>query len=319
MRNHYLPCNPETVHWGFLAAALPNVLVISPGDEVRIDTLSGGASRLPRDRSRHRVLAEHESVIAACSPRLGPHILTGPIGVQGAEPGDVLRVQILGAELRQNWGWNEIVRDGGILPELESDSEVVTLPIDLPTATIHLPWGPRAAAAPFFGVMAVKPPADYGEVTSLIPGVFGGNMDIRELKPGAELCFPVHSAGAGFSVGDGHALQGDGEVVGTAVETALTGSFKFELDKRAAQVRFPYARMADRLLTLAVDEDLARAAKEAVSQAVRLLGLHFGLSASEAYRHCSLLGDLSISQLVNVKKGVHFSVRVDGLVAVNQT
>jgi acetamidase/formamidase len=313
MAAHHLTCTPTTTHWGFLDASLPDVLCISPGDRVRIDTVSGAASRLPADRSRFPVLPDHLTVIKACHPYLGPHILTGPIGIRGAEPGDVLRIQIERIELRQNWGWNEIARGDGLLPELEGESEVITLPIDIESGDVLLPWGGRVAAAPFFGVLAVKPPTTDGAISSLIPGVFGGNVDSRLLRAGTQVCFPIHSLNAGVSVGDGHALQGDGEVVGTAVETALTGEFTFELEKNTAPGRFPYAWVPGGLLTLAMDEDLDRAAEEAVRQAVALLNQYFTISKRDAYRHCSLRGNLAISQLVNVKKGVHFVVSVEEL------
>jgi acetamidase/formamidase len=313
MAFHYLHCSPRAVHWGFLDASLPDVLSIDSGDVVRIDTVSSGESRLPEERARFEVLPDHLEVIRTCVPRLGPHILTGPVGVHGAEPGDVLHVKILSVELRQNWAWNEISSGSGLLAELELDPEMITLPIDREEGLVHLPWGRVVSAAPFFGVMAVKPPKQAGAVTSLIPGVFGGNLDIRWLRPGAEICFPVHHPGAGFSVGDGHAIQGDGEVNGTAAETALTGEFHCVLEKNASHLPFPYAVLPGRVMTLAVDESLDKAAELALRQAVELLGLRYGLNSRTAYRHCSLLGHLGVSQVVNVKRGVHCLVDVEGL------
>jgi acetamidase/formamidase len=246
-------------------------------------------------------------------PSWDPHILTGPIGVSGARSGDLLAVTVEEISLCQNWGWNEIHSGDGVLPTLEKNDEVIAVPIDLATSEVVLPWGGRIPAQPFFGVMAVKPPRSTGPITSLIPGIFGGNMDVRLLGAGTTIYFPVHCLGAGFSVGDGHALQGDGEINGTAVETAMTGVFRFEVLRQAATVPFPFAMTADRLIAIAVHEDLNIAAVEVLRQAVQLLEEHFGLSSREAYRHASLCGNLIVSQLVNIKKGIHCSVDISTL------
>lgn len=313
MAHHHLRATPTTVHWGHLDADLEPVLEIDRGDVVRMDSVSGGRDRLPPDRSEHPVLEDHLAILEACTPDLGPHILTGPIAVRGADIGDLLLVDILSVDLRQNWGWNEICPGDGALPELEDRTEVMTIPIDLRQREILLPWGERMKAHPFFGIMAVQPPDGTGRVTSVIPGVFGGNMDVRHLGEGATLCFPVHQRGGGFSAGDGHALQGDGEVVGTAVETSLAGTFRFDVERGAAFLPFPFAELDGRFLTMAFDEDLDLAATCAIRQAIDILESRYGLSRREGYRHTSLCGNLAISQMVNKKKGVHLSVDVTPL------
>lgn len=138
-------------------------------------------------------------------------------------------------------------------------------------------------------------------------------MDLRHLLSGTKVFFPVQAPGAGFSVGDGHALQGDGEVNGTAAETALTGTFRFTLHRQAAFLPFPFALSDTTLITLAVDEDLALAAREALRQAVKVLSTWFDLSPGDAYRHASLCGDLAITQMVNGKVGVHCQIAIESL------
>jgi acetamidase/formamidase len=315
MAAHTLLCTPATLHWGMLDADIPDVLTIAPGDSVEIETFSGDRSRLPVDRERFQVLERHLAVIEICTPFSAhcPNILTGPIHITGAEPGDLLAVQVEDVVLLQNWGWNQLYPGDGVLPELEDCDEVMTIPIDPEKGEVELPWGGRMPAQPFFGIMAVKPDHHDGPVHSLKPGTFGGNMDIRLLGRGATVFFPVLQKGAGFSVGDGHALQGDGEVCGTAVETSLKGRFNFRLIKKGAMTRFPFAEIPEHILTTAVDADLNVAIRETLAQAIRVLTARYKITEKDAYRHCSLCGDLALPQVVNVNKGVYLKVPVAAL------
>lgn len=309
----HIACNPDTVCWGYLDGSAADIAEVQCGQPVRIDTVSGGESRLPVDRRRFHVLPEHLEIIKRHSPNFGPHILTGPVRIAGARPGQLLRVRIDSIELRQNWGWNEIVAGGGALPEWEDVAETLTLPIDLGARTVSLPWQVESACAPFFGILAVKPRVADGMLTSVVPSYFGGNMDVRQLRPGAEVFFPIHCVGAGFFAGDGHALQGDGEIVGTAVETALTGVFTFGLQENRPASPLPFALLPDRLLTLGFHTSLEQAADIAMHQAIRILTTDWHLDARQAYRHCSQLGHLTIAQLVNVNKTVCFCISTAGL------
>ena len=311
---HKLPASPDTVHWGFLDPELPAVLEVYPGDTVEVETVSGGLGRLPHDEPGFHILTDHEAIVRACRPQLGPHVLTGPIDIAGTKTGDLLSVTFEAVWLRQDWAWNEIAPASGVLSELETDIELVTIPLDPATGTVMPPWARRSIAAkPFFGVVAVRPPSDHGRITSLVPGVFGGNIDIRLLGAGTTLHMPVHRSGGGLSVGDGHALQGDGEANGTAAETSLGARLRVGVTPGGAFLPFPHADLPGAVLTLAVDEDLERAAKGALAQAVTLLERRFGLSRKAAYRHASLCGNLAVSQLVNVRKGIHCLVDVANL------
>lgn len=177
--DHHLPATPQTVCWGHIDPAAAPALRIRPGDRVTVDTLSGGPRNLPRPGSGLHPLASHLAVIAAQVPELGPHMLTGPIHIDGAEPGDRLVVEIEEITLAQDWGWNAIEPGFGLFPDLPQSYESVAIPIDRARLTARLPWGPTAALSPFFGILAVAPPAREGRVSSVPPGPFGGNVDTR--------------------------------------------------------------------------------------------------------------------------------------------
>ncbi|MEN9329232.1 MAG: hypothetical protein RLZZ484_420, partial [Pseudomonadota bacterium] len=223
-KSHTLLPTPQTVHWGHLDAAISAVLEIESGDTVEIDTVSGGFNDVADPshmRPAHRLIAEQVTQI------MGPHILTGPIAVKGAMPGDTLEVRILDIELTEDWGWNVIRPLKGTLPEDFPNLSRRVIPIDRQAQVARLAWGADIPLQPFFGIMGVAPPPSYGRVSSIEPREYGGNIDNKELTPGSSLFLPVFVPGAHFSVGDGHAVQGDGEVCLTALETCMKGRFEF--------------------------------------------------------------------------------------------
>lgn len=303
MAMHELNPSPSTVHWGYFDAALAPVLEIDPGDVVVVNSVSGGGEHSPSD-PQFTVRPALRAIDAALRPELGPHILTGPIAVRGAEPGDVLRIEILDVALADDWGFNVIRRGMGALPEDFPFDRTIHLAIDRQNRTIRTPWGMEIPARPFFGVMGTAPPLAAGRLTSVIPGAFGGNIDNTELIPGAVLYLPVAVKGASLSVGDGHAAQGDGEVCLTAVETGLTGTLKIDLVK-AANLAGPFAETPTHLIAMAFDEDLDEAVRAALRGMIAMVSTRAGISAENAYRLCSLAADLRVTQVVNVKKGVH--------------
>ncbi len=227
--HHRLASTPETVHWGWFDAALPHVLTIDSGDRVTIEALSGGPANLPGEG--FHVPPELLEVHAKCQRRMPGHILTGPVAVRGAEPGDALEIRIVDVALRQDWGYTAVRPLAGALPDDIEASEQIISRLDRETNTALLPWGTRIALRPFFGVMGVAPPRNWGAISSIQPRAHGGNLDNTLLVPGSTLYLPVFVEGAGFSVGDGHAAQGDGEVCVTAIETALTGTFEIHVRK----------------------------------------------------------------------------------------
>ena len=300
--HHHLRSSPETVHWGWFDAALPHVLKIDSGDRVTIESLSGGPANLPGDD--FHVPPELLEVHAKAQRKIPGHILTGPIGVRGAMPGDVLEVRILEVELRQDWGYTYVRPLAGALPNDFEEFEQIHTRLDRERKVGTLPWGQEIALRPFFGVMGVAPPKNWGAISSIEPRAHGGNLDLKHLVPGSTLYLPVWNEGAGFSVGDGHGVQGDGEVCVTAIETALQGRFRLTL-RKDLRLDYPRAETPDHYMTMAMDPDLDQCVVRALRDMIVLLGEKRNLSREDAYTLCSLAADLRVTQTVNGSKGIH--------------
>jgi acetamidase/formamidase len=298
-----IAATPQTVKWGFFDAATPPTAEVEPGVEIVVDTVSGEPWDLPDD-PRFALLPEHQDILAKAERGPGPHLLTGPIAVKGAKPGAVLQVDILDIRPRQNWGWNLIHPLLGTLPEDFPQKLLRHLPIDLERQVAGMPWGGELALRPFFGVIGVAPPAAWGRVTTVQPRAHGGNMDNKELRPGTTVYFPVFNEGGLLSVGDGHGMQGDGEVCVTAVETALTGTFRLSV-RNDMELARPRAEDAERYITMGFDEDLDDAVRQALRDMIRWVHEAHGLSREDAYMLCSLAADLRVTQTVNGNKGAH--------------
>jgi acetamidase/formamidase len=302
-QHHTLAAGPQTCHWGFFDAELEPSLRVASGDTVAVECVSGGPDVLPQGDG-FEILPDHLSIHAGLQPKLGAHILTGPIAVAGAEPGDVLEIEILSIDCRQNWGYTRVRPLSGTLPEDFPIRRTWHSRIDRQRGTTTLPWGAEIDLAPFFGVMGVAPRPVYGACSSIQPREFGGNMDLKELTAGTTLYLPVWAPGALFSVGDGHGVQGDGEVCVTALETALAGTFRLTL-RKDLHFQLPRAETPTHLITMGFDEDLDDAAKTALRQMIALIGERMGLSPEDAYMFCSLAVDLRVTQLVDGNKGIH--------------
>ena len=300
---HYLNPTPQTVHWGHFNASIPAVLQVESGDEVVIDTFSGGMSEVA-DPSLFR--PEHRLIVDTVPQIMGPHILTGPVRVKGAEPGDTLEVRILDIELTTDWGWNIIRPLKGALPEDFPNLSRRVIPIDRQTNVARLPWGVDIPLRPFFGIIGVAPPPAYGLVSSVEPREYGGNIDNKEFIPGTSLFLPVFVPGANLSVGDGHAVQGDGEVCLTALETCLKGRFQVIVHKQS--LNFPRAITPTHYISMGMDVDLDDAAKQALRNMIKWLTEIKPWTAEEAYVFCSLACDLHVTQLVDGNKGIHAMV-----------
>ena len=216
----------------------------------------------------------------------------------------MLEVRIEAVTLRQDWGWTAIRPARGTLPEDFPTHRLAHSRIDISRQVAILPWGAEIALRPFFGIMGVAPRAERGRISSIEPFEHGGNIDLKELVPGSSLFLPVWAPGALFSVGDGHAVQGDGEVCLTALETALTGRFRFVLHK-SRPLALPIAETPTALITMGFDPDLDVAAKIALRSMIAQIQLRAGLSAEDAYMLCSLAADLRVTQLVDGNKGIH--------------
>ena len=301
---HRLPAGPETVAWGYYWAEAEPVLRISSGDIVEVETMiTSSPPRLERAGvPASKVQQSLRDIYDQVTDRgPGGHILTGPIYVEGAEPGDVLEVRILSVELALDYGYNGC---SGFAPQNCEGGGTRILEID--RDRMVSPFGPgiEVPLRPFFGSMGVAPPPAAGRWSSVPPWVHAGNLDNKELVAGTTLYIPVHVPGALFEVGDGHAAQGDGEVDQTAIETSLTGELQF-IVRKDMSLSWPVAETRTHWITMGTHEDLTEATRIAIDETVNFLATRFGLERIEAYRLVGLAVDLRITQLVDQKVGVH--------------
>ena len=299
-----LVSSPSNCTWGYFDAVNKPCLEIKSGDEIIIETVSGGPMNLPPDRKGFQIPAELLEIHAKCEPALSGHILTGPVYVKGARLGDVLQIDILEVSLRQNWGWNIILPLSGTLPQDFEKARQIIIPLDPNKMEAELSWGLKLPIKPFFGVMGVAPPPNWGRISSIQPRTHGGNIDCKELVVGASLYLPVFNKGALFSCGDGHGAQGDGEVCVTAIETAIEGRIRLTARKDIS-LNAPRAETPTHIITMGLHEDLNRCAEAALSDMIKLITESTDLSREDAYMLCSLAGDLRVTQTVNGNKGIH--------------
>ena len=301
--HHSIPPTPETMTWGYLEAARPPILRVASGDTVTLHSFpAGGEEILPTDRQL--VDADYLRALETLPQGPGPHFITGPVWVESAAPGDTLQIDILDVTIRQDWGFVAILPLVGTLPDEFTDYEVAHALIDHRRKVATLPWGTELPLAPFFGIMATAPPPTWGRVGSPVPRAFGGNMDNRELRPGTTLYLPVFNHGALFYAGDGHAVQGDGEVCITALETGVTGTFRLTV-RKDMRLRWPFAETATHLMSIGLDEDLDDAVRQAVREMVAHICARSDLTRNQAYMLCSLAGQLRVTQVVDGNKGIH--------------
>lgn len=302
--NSHLKASPETCVWGYFDASSPPVLTVESGDTIVIQTVSGSPEQIPASGCGFHVPPELLDIHERSERQLPGHILTGPVAVAGARPGHVLEVRILDVKLRQNWGWNMIRPLAGTLPDDFPTRRDTIIPLDRDAMVAHLSWGLRLPLKPFFGVMGVAPPKNWGRISTIQPRAHGGNIDNKELVAGTTLYLPVFEEGALFSCGDGHGAQGDGEVCVTAVETALEGTFRLTV-RDDFELRYPRAETPTHIITMGLHEDLDRCAEMALRDMIAWIRSRTGLGPEDAYMLCSLAGDLRITQTVNGNKGVH--------------
>jgi len=253
---HHLAPSPKTVTWGYFDPSTPAVLRIRSGDTVEIETLPAGGSAalkaagLPPDQMQPALL-EIEAEVKDRGDV--PHILTGPIWVEGAEPGDTLEVKILSVEPAVPYAWNGFMPGRGFLPDEFPYAHFKLTPLDLTRRVALFSQGIEIPLRPFFGVMGVAPPAATGRISSGPPWIHAGNMDNKDLIAGTTLYLPVHVSGALFSVGDGHVGQGDGEVCVTAMETALRGVLQFSV-RKDIHLRWPRAETPTHFISMGFNE-----------------------------------------------------------------
>ena len=276
----------------------PPVLTVAPGDSVEFEIIDASGGQIDKQSG----VAE---VAALDFAKVNP--VTGPVYVDGAEPGDALKVTIE-SFVPSGWGWTAVIPGFGLLADDFPDPAINIWTYDAVglAPAVYGPGG-RVPLKPFCGTIGLAP-GEAGLHSIVPPRRVGGNMDIRDLSAGTELYLPVEVAGALFSVGDTHAAQGDGEVCGTAIESPMSMALTFELVKDA-NLRFPRYETAGPVsrhldgkgyhVTTGIGPDLMQDAKDAVSGMIDLLcGMH-GLLAAEAYMLCSACADLRISEIVD--------------------
>jgi acetamidase/formamidase len=313
MATHRIDASPKTTRWGTFSAEYDPILTIESGDSVVLQCVSGSVEVMPSPSSGLEVPAALKAIQAANPPRLGGHILTGPVAVRGAEPGDALEVRIDRIEFGVDWGFCGHRPLAGTLPEDFPARFLSHIPVDRQAGTCTLPWGTELKLAPFFGVMGVAPPPEYGVISTREPREHGGNLDNKELGAGSSLFLPVWVEGARFSAGDGHGVQGDGEVCINALEMCLTGTFTLVLHKgggsRAPLLRYPRGETKTHFISMGMNEDLDIAMKTALREMIAFICSRTNLSRDQAYQFCSLAVDFHVTQTVNGEKGVHGMLR----------
>ncbi len=307
---HHLDPAPATVAWGYYDAAAAPVLRIDSGDTVVVRTLiTSSPERLEKAGVKP---AEVEPALREIYQRVtnkgpGGHILTGPIAINGAEPGDVLEVHIDKIELAIPYAYNAFGPMRGFLPEDFAYARMRIIPLDRGAMMARFAPGIDVPLHPFFGSIGVAPAPAMGRVDSAPPWTHAGNLDNKELVAGSILYIPVHAPGALLEIGDGHAGQGNGEVDITALETSLIGTFRVVV-RKDLHLTWPRAETRTHYIAMGMDKDLVVATKTAVRQAIELLVGLRRLSKEDAYMLVSVACDVEVTQLVDGNVGAHVMI-----------
>lgn len=303
-RTHRLEATPETVAYGYYWSEAKPVLRIGSGDIVDVDTLiTNTPAVLARAGvAEDKVQVSLRAVVGAFpqgNPGRGPggHILTGPVFVESAEPGDALEVKVLSIDLPIDYGYNGC---SGYVPSNcgPQANRTTIIQLDREHMTAEFLPGIVIPLKPFFGSMGVAPAAALGRVSSTPPGRHAGNIDNKELVAGSTLFIPVFVTGALFEIGDGHAAQGDGEVDQTAIETSPRARIQLTV-RKGMILKWPRAETAADYISMATDADLGLATTAAIQEMVDFLSSSKGLSKQEAYQLISIAGNVAVTQLVD--------------------
>ena len=326
---HDLRATPRTMHWGYFDAALAPVLTVSSGDIVRAEAITHHAGDAPELMMDGAI----EAIFDAIPPEdrnPGVHLMTGPIYLKDARPGDVLEVRYLQMTPRLQYGSNLAAHWGHLYREMGEKERVTIYRMDPASETASAEFaydfpgkytipgtvtqarnccrqpalqGVRVPVRPHLGTAGVAPDA-VGRVSSIPPGSHGGNIDNWRIGAGATMFYPVQVEGALFSIGDPHISQGDGEISGTAIEASLDVTFQLFL-RRDFTFASPLLRTPKHWMTHGFDEDLNQAMRNASLAMLALLTEHRGLSRDDAYSLMSVAADFTVTQVVDGRQGVH--------------
>ncbi len=313
-KTHRLEATPSTVAYGYYWSEAKPALRIASGDIIDVDTLltnspNGLAKAGVPDAKIQDSLRAVVSEVTGDRRGPGGHILTGPVYIEGAAPGDTLEVKILSIDLPIDYGYNGC---SGFVPEnCDRTTGQKVIQLDRKKLTAELFPGIVIPLRPFFGSMGVAPAPELGRVSSTPPSKHAGNIDLKDLTAGSTLYIPVFVPGALFEVGDGHAAQGDGEVDQTAIETSLRGRIQLTV-RKDMKLTWPRAETATDFICMATDPDLATATKIAIQEMIDFLAGAKGLTKHQAYQVVSMAGNVAITQLVDKPNlGVHVKIPKD--------
>jgi acetamidase/formamidase len=336
VRTHVVRATPQTVQWGGFDASTPPVARIASGDIVLLECLAHHAGDAPDLMMDEGVRAVYDAIPPE-EREPGVHIITGPIHVHGAEPGDTLECRVLNLEPRLPYGSNFSANWGLLFDDFDQREHVVIYEADVdanvaralfryefPNPPVPYPGYvtepgsvERLAALEnvtvplrlHMGTAGVAPAQD-GRLSTIPPGAHGGNMDNREFLVGSSMYYPVARDGGLFWGGDTHFAQGDGEVNGTGIEAHVNATLQLIVHKDMP-LNTPVLETPDLWVCHGFDEDLDLAVKQAVQETIRFLGDRFGISREEAYSLAGLAGDLRVTQVVDGVKGAHMAIRKD--------
>lgn len=328
---HILKAAPQNCFWGFFDRTLPPVLTVDSGDIIYVEALTHHAGDAPDLLMDDGVKAVYQQVTDR-GP--GVHIMTGPIEVRGAEPGDTLMVRILktqprlpyGSNLSAHWGYlyDTFKKERVTIYKLDFEANLARPEfafdfkarpkydtpgfISTPDPTVRQPFQSKLAIPmrPHFGVMGVAP-GESGRINSIPPGNFGGNIDNWRIGAGATMYYPVFNKGANFFVGDPHMAQGDAELSGTAIEASLNGYFQVFVLKDFP-ITNPILETDSHWITHGFNEDLNKAMRQSADQMLNFLISKRKMSADEAYTMISTAVDFGVTQVVDMRQGCHAAV-----------
>ncbi|HEY9820603.1 MAG TPA: acetamidase/formamidase family protein [Candidatus Sericytochromatia bacterium] len=307
MTHHILKASCQTVHLGGFSHQLKPALIVDSGDSIEVETYTGFYiyDKAPPEFLTPEFLEICQHLPPERKVGQGPHLLTGPIYVKDAEPGDVLEVKLEAISPRLPVGFNAIRSGWGALPQQFTESRLRFIGLDLEKGVAEFPSGSgiQIPLQPFFGILGVATP--QSSRSSVPPGSYGGNIDNRELQAGSKLFLPVFVPGALLSIGDGHSAQGDGEINVTAIETSMNGTLQINL-RKDLKLTSPLAETPTDMITMGFGETLDEALESALKQMITFLEHFAGLSSEDAYVLCSIAVNFHITQVVNSpQKGVH--------------
>jgi acetamidase/formamidase len=299
-QDYTLLATPSTVAVGYYSSFSKPVLTIKSGDTVKMQTLAScGPKDIPPDQMPKYVAPIREQVT---DKGPGGHVLTGPIYVEGAEVGDVLEVEVVKIDLDTPFACNHFRSTAGFLQGEFPYAKSKYILLDREKMVAHFAPGIDIPLHPFFGSMGVAP--SQARISSVPPYNHGGNMDNKELTVGSHIFFPVWTKGALFEAGDGHAGQGNGEVDVTAMETFLSGTFKFTVHKDE-HLQWPRAETATQYISMGFDTDLTKAAQLALHNMILFLTEEKHMDRDDAYMFTSVACDMDVTEVVDQTSGVH--------------